>query len=64
MKVLFVNGVDESRQVPGGGDAVQMRETARALEALGVEVRIEEGAVQSGADRFGNSVVRSDDLCR
>lgn len=43
MRVLFVNGVDESLYVPGGGDQVQMRETERALADLGVEVRRDSG---------------------
>lgn len=43
MKVLFVNGVDTALQLPGGGDAVQMRETQRALEDLGVEVGWDRG---------------------
>lgn len=40
MRALYVNGADSAIQAGGGGDSVQMRETAACLRQLGVEVEL------------------------
>lgn len=44
MRVLFVNGADAAMQAHGGGDAIIMREMARCMRTMGVDVVIAESS--------------------